>query len=252
MRTRSKSLKKLLILPIVAIILEFVIAKSGNFSETASGQLPPTQIKKKSVRDVYYPGNENGLKFAFSSDTLPNRWWLEHTKGADIAIHECFIPPDMMVKKYGMTPEEAVFVGSQAHTAAVGFGKMMALTKPRLAVAYHFQNDFDTAPVVLQEVRKYYKGPLDLAEDFMVWNVTKKNIRTRMAIVNQDSYPHLPIRAKQKGAKGENYQWTELSLSGVEPQTAGAINKMIDEFNKKNGTNVKATLTGLPFQKKKQ
>ena len=33
-----------------------------------------------------------GLKFAYSSDTIPNKWWAEHTKGADIAIHECFLP----------------------------------------------------------------------------------------------------------------------------------------------------------------
>jgi ribonuclease Z len=31
----------------------------------------------------------NGLKFAYSSDTFPNKWWMEYAKGADIAIHEC-------------------------------------------------------------------------------------------------------------------------------------------------------------------
>ncbi len=191
----------------------------------------------------------NGLKFAFSSDTLPNRWWLEHTKGVDLAVHECFITPDLMMKKYGMSADEAIFVGTQGHTAAVGFAKMMALTKPRRAVAYHFQNDFDTAPVVLSEIRKHYDGPVDLAEDFMVWNVTRKDIRTRMAVVNRNAYPHLPIQAKQKGGK-KPYQWTELSLSGVEPKTAAAINALIDDFNRKNGTNVKATLTGIPFRKK--
>jgi len=35
----------------------------------------------------------NGLKFALSSDTYPNKWWMEYAKGADIAIHECFLPP---------------------------------------------------------------------------------------------------------------------------------------------------------------
>ena len=30
----------------------------------------------------------NGLKFAYSSDTSPNKWWTEHTKGADIVVHE--------------------------------------------------------------------------------------------------------------------------------------------------------------------
>ena len=46
----------------------------------------------------------NGLRFAFSSDTLPNRWWREHATGADLSIHECFIPPQMMMERYGMTP----------------------------------------------------------------------------------------------------------------------------------------------------
>ena len=40
----------------------------------------------------------DGLKFAFSSDTFPNKWWLEHTKGADIAIHECFVTPGDLVE----------------------------------------------------------------------------------------------------------------------------------------------------------
>ena len=35
----------------------------------------------------------NGLKFSFSSDTYPNKWWMEHTKNSDLAIHECFAPP---------------------------------------------------------------------------------------------------------------------------------------------------------------
>ena len=43
----------------------------------------------------------NGFKFAFSSDTYPNKWWLEHTKGADIAIHECFFSTQVAVEKQG-------------------------------------------------------------------------------------------------------------------------------------------------------
>jgi ribonuclease Z len=52
----------------------------------------------------------NGLKFAFSSDTLPNKWWREHAVGMDLAIHECFIPPEFMMEKYGFTPTEAFYV----------------------------------------------------------------------------------------------------------------------------------------------
>ena len=42
----------------------------------------------------------------------------------------------------------------------------------------------------------------------------------------------------------------ELTLSGVDRESAAAINQLIEEFNKKNGTNIKPSLTGLPFLKK--
>ena len=38
----------------------------------------------------------NGLKFAYSSDTFPNKWWKEHAAGSDIAIHECFASPELL------------------------------------------------------------------------------------------------------------------------------------------------------------
>ncbi len=191
-----------------------------------------------------------GLKFAFSSDTLPNKWWLEHTKDVDLSVHECFIPPEFMVSKYGMAPSEAVFVGTQGHTAAQAFGKIMSLTKPRRAVCYHFQNDFDTAPVVENAIRKTYDGPLDLAMDFMVWNVTKEKIRTRMAVPNHENFPAPPQRAKQPPDSMKAYKWTEFSLGGVERESAAVTNALIEEFNKKYGTNIKPALTGLPFLKK--
>ena len=40
----------------------------------------------------------NGLKLAYSSDTVPNKWWAEHTKGADLSIHECFFTAPMFLE----------------------------------------------------------------------------------------------------------------------------------------------------------
>lgn len=187
-----------------------------------------------------------GLRFAFSSDTLPNKWWLEHTKGVDLSIHECFIPPEFMVERYGMTPTEAVYVGTQGHTAAQAFGKIMSMTKPRHAVCYHFQNDHDTAPVVAAAIRQTYDGPLDLAQDFMVWNVTKEGIRTRMAMPNHESYPAPPQRPKQPAKAQEGYRMTDFSFSGVEPESAKVTNQLIEAFNKKRGTNIQPAVTKLP------
>jgi len=42
------------------------------------------------------------------------------------------------------TPEQALLVGTQVHTAPEAFGKVMSEIKPRMAVAYHFFKDFDT------------------------------------------------------------------------------------------------------------
>ena len=194
----------------------------------------------------------NGLRFAFSSDTLPTTGFRDYAAGVDLSIHECFLPPRMMMSKLGMTASEAIFVGTQGHTSAQAFGKIMSLTKPRRAVCYHFQNDYDTSIAVYDEIRKTYDGPLDLATDFMVWNVTKDSIRTRMAVPNHESFPAPPQRVKQPPdsmaiLKGS---FSETTIQSIEPGAAAVTNRQIEEFNEKNGTDVKGGITSIPFMKK--
>jgi hypothetical protein len=84
----------------------------------------------------------------------------------------------------------------------------------------------------------------------MTWNVTKDGVRSRMAVPNHDSFPAPPQRVKQPPDSMTAYQWTEFSLSGVEPESAAVTNELIAEFNERNGTDVVPALTNLPFQKK--
>ena len=86
------------------------------------------------------------------------------------------------------TPESALAVGTQVHTAPEAFGKVMSDVKPRMAVAYHFFKDFDTTASVYERIRTTYDGPLSLAEDFMVWNVTKEDIRVRMGVADDHTW----------------------------------------------------------------
>jgi ribonuclease Z len=130
----------------------------------------------------------NGLKFVFGSDTYPNKWFVEYAKDADLVVHECFVAVPDLVKKMGFTPEQALVVGTQIHTAPEAFGKLMNTIKPRMAVAYHFFKDFDTTAQINDRVRTTYDGPLSLAEDFMVWNITKDDIRVRMAVVDDATW----------------------------------------------------------------
>ncbi|MBW2198351.1 MAG: hypothetical protein JRF58_11010 [Deltaproteobacteria bacterium] len=93
---------------------------------------------------VSYSLEWNGLKFVFGGDTYPNRWYIKYAKSADVAIHECFITVPDLVEKMNFPVSRALNVGTQIHTAPPAFGKVMSMVNPRLAIAYHFFNDFDT------------------------------------------------------------------------------------------------------------
>jgi ribonuclease Z len=157
----------------------------------------------------------NGMKFVYGSDTVPNQWYVEHAAGADIAIHECFLPPTLLVTKQGFSPLEALTVGTQGHTSPEQFGKVMSLVEPRLAVGYHFYNDFDVEPEVRDRVRKTYNGPLSLAVDYMVWNVTKDDIKVRMSVVDEEVWPSPPIREKIAPDFRDAIAFSDFTLSGA-------------------------------------
>ena len=153
---------------------------------------------------VSYSLEWNGLKIVFGSDTYPNKWYVKNAQGADLAIHECFIAVPNLVAKYNLTPEAALQVGTQIHTAPEAFGKVMSLVKPKHAVAYHFWKDTDTTANVYERIRTTYDGPLSLAEDYMVWNVTKEGTRERMAAIDEHTwnpphaYPPEPVKAEDR------------------------------------------------------
>ncbi len=170
---------------------------------------------------VSYSLEWNGLKIIYGSDTFPNKWFIENAKGADLAIHECFIAVPDLISKYRLTPEAALQVGTQIHTAPEAFGKVMSMVKPRHAVAYHFFKDTDTTPGVLERVRSTYDGPLSLAEDFMVWNVTKDGIRERMAVIDEHTwnpplaYPAKPVSAADRVGYSPEIEAGRLDMSEV-------------------------------------
>jgi ribonuclease Z len=117
------------------------------------------------------------------------------------------------------------------------FGKIMSITKPRLAVAYHFTNTPDTLPQMVDGVRETYDGPLDFATDFMVWNVTKDSIRTRLGNYIHYNFPVPPLQEKQMAAVGNRYQTPKWVMDGLEPEVLPVIQKIYDDFNEERGTN---------------
>ncbi len=178
----------------------------------------------------------NDLKFAFSSDTYPNKWWLEYTKGVDFAIHECFAPPSIMVNKQNFAVGDALNVATQVHTSPAMFGKVMSITKPRHAVGYHVFNDFDTQPQILAEIRQTYDGPVDLAIDYMVWNVTKDEIRTRMAVIDEAVWPQPSIYPPKSADPSQRIGFSDYIFEGRVVFT-DVVKFYYDQTNEMFGTN---------------
>jgi ribonuclease Z len=65
----------------------------------------------------------------------------------------------------------------------------MSQIKPRLAVGYHSVQSPENNAAIMDGVRKTYDGPLALARDLMVINVTKDDIVVRMAVVDEYALP---------------------------------------------------------------
>src|SRR5690606_4713 len=111
-------------------------------------------------------------------------FFVENAKNADVVVHETFNTKEQLMARSGYDERSAIGIGTIAHSDPVEAGKVLQLVDPRLAVAFHFFNDFDTAPEMEAAIRQHYQGPLALARDMMVFNVTKEEIVTRMAVTS--------------------------------------------------------------------
>jgi ribonuclease Z len=115
---------------------------------------------------------------------------------------------------------------------------MMSIIKPRMAVAYHFFKDFDTAGPINDRVRTTYDGPLSLAEDYMVWNITKDEIRVRMAVVDEDVWPPPPTEEPLIPDPSLRIPYSEF-IAGGRSDMKDVIQPVYDEINKEYGLNEK-------------
>ncbi|MGQ0654503.1 MAG: guanitoxin biosynthesis MBL fold metallo-hydrolase GntH [Betaproteobacteria bacterium] len=162
----------------------------------------------------------NGLTFVYSGDTTPSYFMIENGRGADILVHETFNTVGQLMARSGYDERSARGIGTIAHSDPAEAGKVLAECNPRLAVAFHFFNDFDTAAEMESEIRKHYKGPLALAKDMMVFNVTKETIVTRMAVTSSHVWPnkekHGDFRKAERKERMKMSKW--LSEKQVFPK----------------------------------
>ncbi len=176
----------------------------------------------------------NGYKLVYGGDTAPNKWFMEHCKDADFVIYECMLTPQQLMKFYGQPAQRAMMMQTDIHTSAQAFGKIMSTIKPRHAVAYHFFNEEATRYAIYEAVRQTYDGPLSMATDMMVWNITRDGTGERMAVSSDDAWdvggPTRPPLPDKKFPPQES-QFTldgRWDVSDVEEKAFG-------DFRKKHG-----------------
>ncbi len=138
---------------------------------------------------VAYSLEWNGFKFVYGGDGRPSDLFVKYSQNTDLLIHECFLTEDLLMRKFGFSKQMAKSVGTVVHTSPEQCGYIFSQTKPRLAVAYHFFNDFETVPEIGSHIRKTYKGPLSLAKDLHIYNITKKNVIERKVAYDPDNWP---------------------------------------------------------------
>jgi ribonuclease Z len=187
---------------------------------------------------VSYSLEWNGMKVVIGGDSAPNKWYIDYAKNADIAIHECFHTPEQMAKLYNQAPAVALWLSTQGHTSPQAFGKIMSTIKPRHAIGYHFFNEEATRYAIYDGVRETYDGPLSMATDRMVWNITKEKIVERMAVITEEAWAVRGIKPPPRREKPPTSEFTKWILDG-RWDVSDAQGKLIKDYANEYGVDVK-------------
>ncbi len=141
---------------------------------------------------VSYKIEYMGTSVVYSGDTKINKFMVEQGKDVDLLIHETFLPAEILAEKTGMDIVVADFVVNDAHTSAKAAGVIFELTQPKMPVMYHTWVTEETITPLFDDLRIPYLGPVTLAQDLTVLNLTPDSIVVRQALVDYAPWPILP------------------------------------------------------------
>lgn len=131
----------------------------------------------------------NGRTIVYSGDTSYSENLVENAQKVDLLIHEAFPPADIYARKTNRSLEVTRHIAEVLHTSPRQVGRVFAETRPRLGVIYHLYNNEDIVQAALDDIRETYDGPLRIAHDLMVIDVSEKEIRVRRAVVGDKPWP---------------------------------------------------------------
>jgi ribonuclease Z len=169
-----------------------------------------------------------GMKLVFGGDTSPNKWFVKYAKNADFVIHEAFANPERYTTLMGQPAQLSWRMCCEFHTSGPAFGKIMSEIKPRHAVAYHTFDEL--LPSVRAGIRETYDGPLSMATDMMVWNITKDGITERMAVSPDRAWAVEGPTRQPPPARNRPDVMTDFIKQGEWAPAFNAQNRMLDEY----------------------
>lgn len=148
---------------------------------------PVTHVQKGAVGyRIEYKGNS----VVFSGDTRPCETLLDACKGGvDLLIHETFPSATVFAKKANVAKDQAEAVVNNTHTSPAMVGEVFKKAGARMSVMWHLAVDHDTVGPAYKEMRTQYGGPVTIAQDLTVFNVTKSAIVVRQAVVDPVPWP---------------------------------------------------------------
>ena len=113
----------------------------------------------------------------------------------------------------------------------------MSTIKPREAIGYHFFNEQGTHDNILEGVRTTYDGPLTLATDNMVWNITRDAVVVRDIVSPDQAWsvngPNRPPKPPAPGSVAD--PMTDFIKSGRWEPAQKAQADMVNSFRKTHG-----------------
>jgi ribonuclease Z len=142
--------------------------------------------------------------------------------------------PGDFVAWYNQPPQLAWRACCAFHTSGQAFGKIMSTIKPKHGVAYHFLNEEATRYHLYQAIRETYDGPLSMATDNMVWNITSDGVTERMAVITKDAWSVPgPTRQGPPQQEGRRPVFSKFSDSGYWLPAYEAQERAMDEHMNK-------------------
>ena len=165
----------------------------------------------------------------FGGDTVPNKWFLKYATDADFVLHETIFTPNIAPALYNQPPQLAWRTCCEFHTSPQAFGKIMSTIKPKHAAVFHFFNEEATRYYIYDAIRETYGGPLSMATDLMVWNVTKDGVKERMTVLPEEAWP-VGGPNQQPPPEGGRPDPISSEIKAGRWDTSDVEKKMLDEW----------------------